>query len=372
MVRPKSTPTSTSHTKMVNKCFKCDLAMNRQGEKRPGICCKECKREHCNKCAGLAAELCEMMRAVEKGIWTCHECETKNADIKAVLDSMKSELHTIRDGQAEQQAERVQVLEGLKAVEAVVKKLDRIEAVQENQEEKLLKHEDDISKNTRKGEEGESRLKKLEERMEQIDQNAIDMRQFNEVVREVRDIEKKERNVVIFNVPESNETEAEERKKADMKKVGDILKELNLEDIRPINVIRVGNKGGRYPQQILTILRTVEDCEKIMKKCRNGPRLPNDSFITRDRTFRQRQEAKLFRLEKEKEERGDVTQPGGKGGVRGRRPGRPRGRGGAGRGGGGRGGPASERRRRRQRKRGRHQGSETLVTMKTTLMKPRS
>ena len=90
-------------------------------------------------------------------------------------------------------------------------------------------------------------MKKLEERMEQIDQNAIDMRQFNEVVREVRDIEKKERNVVIFNVPESNESEAEERKRSDMEKVGDIFKELDLEDIRPTNVIRIGKKRGKIP-----------------------------------------------------------------------------------------------------------------------------
>ena len=75
-----------------------------------------------------------------------------------------------------------------------------------------------------------------------------------------------------------------------------------------------------------------EDCERVMKKCRDGPALKNDIFITRDRTFNQRKEAKLFRTENLERE-GGVTQPGG--GGRGRGRGRPRGRGGAGRGGGG-------------------------------------
>ena len=49
---------------VINKCHACEVAVNREGEKRPGIHCKECKCEHCYKCAGLPAELCEMMRGV--------------------------------------------------------------------------------------------------------------------------------------------------------------------------------------------------------------------------------------------------------------------------------------------------------------------
>jgi hypothetical protein len=52
----------------LDKCHGCELALNREGERRPGIRCKECKDEHCNKCAGLTVELCEMMRSMEKGL----------------------------------------------------------------------------------------------------------------------------------------------------------------------------------------------------------------------------------------------------------------------------------------------------------------
>ena len=77
--------------------------------------------------------------------------------------------------------------------------------------------------------------------------------------------------------------------------------------------------------------------------------LKNNAFITRDRTFNQRQEAKLVRGEKAENE--EVGQPEvGRGGRGGRGRGRPRGTGvkggggrGVGRGGrGGRGGTGNE------------------------------
>ena len=53
------------------------------------------------------------------------------------------------------------------------------------------------------------------------------------MVQEVREIEKRERNVVVFNVPESTEEEEEERTKADWEKMKDIIKELSCDDICP-------------------------------------------------------------------------------------------------------------------------------------------
>lgn len=340
MVRTKKTSTAfITHTTPdmgVDKCFKCDLAMNRPGEKRPGICCKQCGKEHCNKCAGLPVELCEMMRSTAKGLFTCSECESKGADMKAVLESMqsiKSELGTIKNGQAEQQAERVQVLEGLKVVKEVAKRLERIEDVQDKQEQRLTTNEGAIKVNTQKREDGEKRISLLEERMGKIDQKAIDMRQCNAVAKEVRELEKREKNIVIFNVPEPTDKEEEERRKADMRRVLEVFKELDSEGIQPSNVGRIGKKG-RFPQQIRVTLPSTDDCDKLVQKSRDGPALTDSIFVTRDRTFNQRQEAKLIRMEKVEEGDGNANQPGRGRGARPR--GRPRGRG-AGRGRGGRG-----------------------------------
>ena len=83
-----------------NKCHACELAVHREGERRPGIHCRDRRNEHCNKCAGLTVEQCKMMRSMEKGFWSCKECEAKNVDLKAILDSMKTiktELGTIKE-----------------------------------------------------------------------------------------------------------------------------------------------------------------------------------------------------------------------------------------------------------------------------------
>ena len=307
MVRAKNSPAKTSTPSMAPvKCHMCDLALNRQGEKRPGILCKGCKKEHCNKCAELPVEYCEMVKKMDMEVWTCSACEAKNTDLKAVLESMKlikSELSPIKEGQAEQQAERVeqqaeraQVLESLKAAKAVAKKLDKIEDVQGKHEQKLAQHDEAVKKNSRKCEQGEERITMLEEKLKKFDQNGFDLRRCNAVAKEVREIEKRERNVVIFNIPDSKEEVEEDREKADMREVESVFKELGLETIQPKNIDRIGKLGGRYPQQIRVVLRTVDDCETILKKCRDGTMLKNNVFITRDRTFNQRQEGQVVSI----------------------------------------------------------------------------
>ena len=77
------------------------------------------------------------------------------------------------------------------------------------------------------------------------------------------------------------------------------MRELGI-DVKPTKVIRVGQKG-RYPRKALAIFTLVEDCERILEKA-ESVKLANDVFIMRDRTYNQREEARLFRLEREREE----------------------------------------------------------------------
>ena len=323
----------------LTKCHTCGLVMDRQGEKRPSVCCKKCKNQHCCLCADVTEDLCAMFKGMGKSMWTCNECEGKEVDMKAVIDTMgmiKTELSSLKQGQsvlqtdrAEQQAERAKVLKGLKAVEAVAKRMEKIEEVQEKQEERLAATEEAVKKNARNGEEGEKRMKKLEERFEKLDESASDMRQCNVVAREVREMERREKNIIIFNVPEITDAEDEQRK--GVEQVDEILKELGLEGIKPTTVGRIG-KTGTYPRKIIATLQSREQCERVVKKSREGAAITNNVFVNYDRTFNQRQEAKLFRMEKEEEEK-ETPQP-----DRGRGRGRPRGRGNFGRGGVGGGG----------------------------------
>ena len=93
--------------------------------------------------------------------------------------------------------------------------------------------------------------------------------------------------------------------------------------MRPVKVIRVG-QVGRYPRKALAIFSSVEHCERVLEKAEQV-KLANNVFIMRDRTYNQREEARLFRLEREKEEN---EEPSGTQAERGRarRRGRPPGR----------------------------------------------
>ena len=268
MVRNKKTPAFITEEKPqanmgLDKCHTCDLAINRKGEGRPGIRCKDCKNGYCNKCAELTTDFCDIVKGMGKDIWNCKDCDTKSADMRAVLESMntiKSELGTIKQGQAEQQVERAQVWEGLKAVKDVAIRMEKIEGVQEKQDQRLSTHEEAIKEITQKREEGEERIKKLEEQMQKIGQGGFGACQCNAVDREVREIEKREKNIVIFNVAESVGKEAEEQKRIDMETIKEIFKELDFEDIQPVDAVRTG-KGGRFPRGIRTTLCTTDKCD---------------------------------------------------------------------------------------------------------------
>ena len=101
------------------------------------------------------------------------------------------------------------------------------------------------------------------------------------------------------------------------------------------------------------IMKTINDCNRVMQESKSA-QLANDVRIVPDRTFNQREEARLFRVEKEKQEQEDLPPTtssqggGGRGRGRGKGPGRPKGRGGRGRGGStGRGGFRTDSRKRR-------------------------
>ena len=137
--------------------------------------------------------------------------------------------------------------------------------------------------------------------------DALNVRQTNVVVRKIREIEKRKRNLIVCNIPESTYDDPEE---SDEKEISDIFKDLNIEQIRPLKVIRVGVKG-RYPRKTLVVLQSVDECERLLQSAENKT-LKNDIFITRDRTYNQRQEARQYRLEREKEEQGGIPSQRGR------------------------------------------------------------
>ena len=280
-----------------------------------------------------------VMKAMDRCFWKCQECEGKTPDLKHVIESMaklqsemkksQDEQHSLfselKKSQDDQQKERERVLEGLKVMETVAIKIDKIEKTQETHEERLNEQAIKIQKGTENLEREKERITVMEERMDKIDADALNVRQTNAVVREIREIEKREKNIIFCNIPESEDESAEERKKEDEKRIAEILREMKADEVKPSKVIRVGVKG-RYPRKVLVILQSVKECESVLKKAETT-QLSNNVFLSRDRTYNQRQEARLFRAEKEREEREGAVSKRGRQSTRGagRGPGRPRG-----------------------------------------------
>ena len=333
MVRYKNSParSSTKAEMTLDKCKSCELVINRKGEKRPAIRCKTCNDNVCYQCAGLETSLCEMMRNSGQALWECSSCGAKSADLKSVLDSIQnihSEMVVIKQNQDGQKVEQERMLEGIKKVETVVKRMEVIEKVQADHGKRLDEQEVRTQKNTKNIDETEQRTSAVERRLERLEADGVSVKQTNAIIRELRAIDRADRNFLIANLPESKEEEAVARKKEDEKLVAEILKELNLEQIKPVKVLRVGF-GGRYPKKVLVILNSVEECEKTFRKAETTV-LSNNVWLARDRTWNQREEGRLMREEKAQEEAGDSAPKRGRPGGAAKSVGRLRGSGGNG------------------------------------------
>ena len=113
-----------------------------------------------------------MVRGMGKEMWKCLGCETKDKDIKSVLESIQnlhSEMKEIKQGQEDQQVERERVIEGLKVVESVAIRVDKIETMQASQETRISENEAGVQENAKHIEENRAKTADLEDRINKID-----------------------------------------------------------------------------------------------------------------------------------------------------------------------------------------------------------
>ena len=162
----------------------------------------------------------------------------------------------------------------------MVETVEEIEKTQADHGERLLEQEVTTRKNTEKIDDTEKRTSAIKKKLESIDSDAVSVKQINAVEQELRDIENSQKNLVICNLPASSKEDAEERNKDDKKQVGEVFKQLKAEDIKPRNVIHVGQRG-RYPKKLLVILKSEEESEKILGNAEETE-LPNDIWLSRD------------------------------------------------------------------------------------------
>jgi len=258
-------------------CKNCTLSL------KPGqfIGCKgECKQDLCYMCADLKPQQCEVLERTPGSLWKCKACRgnssqpTDSSNLNELLLAMKKSMEEDRQ---ERRTQNTEINEKLHSITSLTTKVDKIET-------EVATHDD--------------RLSKLEEKMEKTKSEDVGVRQTNAIIRELREIESREKNLIFSNVPEPESQSPENRKQEDMNKILNILKALDTTDIMPTNVIRVGKKGN-YHRKLLVITNSPSNCEKILEKA-EVTTLGHNVFISRDRTFNQREEARLYKEEKEK------------------------------------------------------------------------
>ena len=276
------------------------------------VCKGECKQDFCYMCADLKPQQCEMLNGTLGSSWKCKTCRknnsqlTNSSDLNGILLAMKNSMEEDRQ---ERRTQISEINEKLHSISGLTTKVEKIET-------EIATHDDRLSKLETK----------IETKIEKSKPGEIDVRQTNAIIRELREIESREKNLIFSNIPEPVSQLPENRKQEDLEKTLNILKALEITDIMPIKVIRVGKKGN-YPRKLLVITHSTSNCEKILEKAETT-RLDNNVFISRDRTFNQREEARLYKEEKDKSEQPKDPSISNRGRSRGRSVrGRGRGRG---------------------------------------------
>lgn len=118
----------------------------------------------------------------------------------------------------------------------------------------------------------------------------IDNKTFEEIVDEIRNRESRRSNLLIFNIPESNNASASDRMTSDSESVARILQTVSMTDISDIKPFRIGKyESGRKPRPIKIKLpepSTVVDILKKAKLLKNNVEYSGVS-LSRDRTPRE-------------------------------------------------------------------------------------
>ena len=157
----------------------------------------------------------------------------------------------------------------------------------------------------------EDKYTNLEERVDKLEENSQNEKKIKEFCRkellEQQEIEKRKLNLVVFNVPESEEQSPESKKADDIEKINELLDgpmKLDAEYIQIQNPFRLGAlKAGKpnEPQKPRPIKITVDSFDHKNKILKANAELRKETgkfkslFFTPDLTQMQRKEAFLLR-----------------------------------------------------------------------------
>lgn len=342
---------SQSHEKWqdrVNEEELCKICHEQVCEQDRGLCCDLCNYWFHGNCINMKNKEYEMLKAIdEKVSWYCCHCETKsktlqeeNRVLQTVNETMKREITNLKDAvwQMQQQIKefrRADILENIKkSVKIEVDDLRK--AVNNNVKNyvnaEINKYSEKINKNSQQIAEMKSHNGKTDTKMKEINEGQLEEikaevisrgveeveRRKNQEIKNMKEIqsrinelekEKRRKNLVIYNIRESEEEDTGKRYGEDEEKCRRLITgELGVDTTGLKQLIRLGGKQNNKPRPLLIKFTEEDKPTQILKEAK---RLRYSKtfvrvYIARDLTKAEREKEKSLREEiKEKRNEGN-------------------------------------------------------------------
>ena len=300
----------------IMKCSHCHESMV---ENSPWIACLVCQNKFCPGCSDMSPDLCHSIRERKECSWKCLLCEGSGQAKTDETQSVQSQsLMTLLEAMNERmKKDNEKIFASLKSFESVVKKVDVIEEKQTAQEEKLTDHEEILGKQAEK-------IKDLEERENQnIDVNHL----VDKAATEMAEREKRSRNFLVHQMPESLFTDPDKILNDDRQKVEKLVADV-MPKVQVVRLFRIGQprQDSQKPRSLLVNTTDANQARAVVNAsfAKTLTKIPGTKDIqcTKDRSFNQR-----LVLGKTKVADVEHSRGRGRGQTRGRGRGRPRGRG---------------------------------------------
>lgn len=222
--------------------------------------CEKCKKQYHLECSGFNAEAFTILKdsdSLDQVIWCCPNCRPLVRNLLESIDELENKFGIFDTKINELQKNFEQRFESIET------KLSQKECkVNENVENKIKIIEQNFNENNKSSEENQKRVNTLEERINLQNENS--------------DKERRIKNIILYNIPESSSEMVNERIADDCKNLKDIFerKNLKLDTDKIDNIFRLGKKKITEPEEeisprpLLIKFNSLEYKKEVYKFCK--------------------------------------------------------------------------------------------------------
>ena len=288
---------SASKNLFVGRTYKCGECTEGVDDTSGSIMCNRWRTWYHSLCTDLDSdEYSILTRGKEIIAFVCEECLKQTGEKHKKSNEINSKLDTIMEMFVSFKRDIVKSVD--EKIDEAVKSID--EKIAEGIDKKINEKLDDFDK-------------KVEQKMKDIEQNL-----HENIVRkaeEKEEIEKRKKNIIFIQLPESSKEKREDRQADDIKSAHDLLKQVVDLEINEISEpLRLGKKDDKGRNRPLKI--TLKSVEKKTEILRNYWPIINEKgkdhkkrvFINPDLTQIEREEERILREQLREERKNNPNQ----------------------------------------------------------------